>query len=159
METQSPNLESIKQTNSYGAESWSARDLMKILGYARWGNFKNAIERAEEACKNTGQSVDSHFLKAGKMINIGSGGQREVKDYLLSRFACYLIAQNGDPHKKEIAAAQAYFAISTRQNELHQLYEAQQERLQLREHISENNVNLAKAAHEAGVLSRSFGEF
>ena len=131
MQEQSPNLESIKQTNSYGAESWSARDLMKILGYARWGNFKNAIERAEEACKNTGQSVDSHFLKAGKMINIGSGGQREVKDYLLSRFACYLIAQNGDPHKKEIAETQAYFAISTRKQELAQLLENQEERLKL----------------------------
>src|SRR6266566_9403979 len=159
METQSPNLESIKQTNSYGAESWSARDLMKILGYARWGNFKNAIERAEEACNNIGQSVDSHFLQAGKMINIGSGGQREVKDYLLSRFACYLIAQNGDPRKKEIAEAQAYFAVSTRKQELAQLLENQEERLKLRERVTENNKALAQAASQAGVLSQNFGVF
>jgi DNA-damage-inducible protein D len=159
MQEQSPNLESIKQTNSYGAEYWSARDLMKILGYARWGNFKNAIERAEEACKNTGQPVDSHFLQAGKMINIGSEAQREVKDYFLSRFACYLIAQNGDPRKKEIAEVQAYFAVSTRKQELAQLLEEQEDRLKLRERVTENNQALAQAASQAGVLSQNFGVF
>src|SRR5579859_6009749 len=102
MQEQSPSLNSIKQTNSYGAEYWSARDLMKILGYAKWENFKNAVARAEEACKNSGQSVDDHFLQAGKMIHTSKGAQRPVKDYLLSRFASYLIAQNGDPRKKEI---------------------------------------------------------
>src|SRR5579859_2410419 len=100
MQEQSPDLDSIKQTNSYGAEYWSARDLMKMLGYAKWANFKNAIERAEEACKNSGQPVDNHFLQDGKMISTGKSGQRPVKDYLLSRFACYSIAQNGDPRKK-----------------------------------------------------------
>lgn len=159
MQEQSPNLESIKQTNSYGAEYWSARDLMKILGYTRWGNSKNAIGRAEEACENTGQPVDSHFLPAGKMINIGSSGQREVKDYLLSRFACYLIAQNGDPRKQEIAEAQAYFAISTRKQELAQLLENQGERLKLRARVTENNKALAQAASQAGVLSQNFGVF
>ncbi len=93
MQEQSPNLDSIMQTNCSGAENWSARDLMKILGYARWENFKNAIERAEEACKNSGQMVDNHFLQAEKMINTGKGAQRPVQDYLLSRFACYLIAR------------------------------------------------------------------
>jgi DNA-damage-inducible protein D len=124
MQEQSSNIESIKQTNSYEAEYWSARDLMKILGYARWENFKHAIERAEEACKHNGQLVDGHFLQAGKMINTRKGAQRPVQDYLLSRFACYFIAQNGDPRKKEIAEAQAYFAVSTRQHELAQLLEA-----------------------------------
>jgi DNA-damage-inducible protein D len=93
------------------------------------------------------------------MVTLGSGAQRDVKDYSLSRFACYLIAQNGDPRKPEIASAQAYFAVSTRRHELHQLYDEQQKRLQLRERVSENNLKLAEAAHQAGVLSRSFGEF
>jgi DNA-damage-inducible protein D len=153
MQEQSPNLDSIKQTNSYGAEYWSARDLMKILGYAWWENFKHAIGRAEEVCKNSGQLVDGHFLQAGKMINTGKGAQREVKDYFLSRFACYLIAQNGDPRKKEIAEAQAYFAVSTRKHELAQLLENQEERLKLRERVTENNKALAQAASYGGVLS------
>ena len=121
MQEQSPSLDSIKQSNSYGADYWSARDLMRILGYARWENFQNAIERAEKACKNTGQPIDSHFLQAGKMINTRKGAQREVKDYFLSRFACYLIAQNGDPRKPEITSAQVYFSVSTRKNEMHEL--------------------------------------
>ena len=93
------------------------------------------------------------------MINIGSGGQREVKDYLLSRFACYLIAQNGDPRKKEIAEAQAYFAISTRKQELAQLLENQDERIKLRERVSENNKALAQAASQTDILSQNFGVF
>lgn len=159
MQEQSPSLDSIKQSNSYGAEYWSARGLMRMLGYARWENFKNAIERAEEACKNTGQPIDSHFLQAGKMINTRKGAQREVKDYFLSRFACYLIAQNGDPRKKEIAEAQAYFAVATRKHELAQLLENQEERLKLRERVTENNKALAQAASQAGVLSQNFGVF
>ena len=159
MQEQSPDLDSIKQTNSYGAEYWSARDLMKMLGYAKWANFKNVIERAEEACKNSGQTVDNHFLQEGKMINTGKSGQRPVKDYLLSRFACYSIAQNGDPRKKEIAAAQAYFIISTRENELTHLLIEQEKRLHLRERVSENNKKLAEAASQAGVLSENFGIF
>jgi len=133
--------------------------LMKILGYAKWENFKNAIKRAEEARKNTGQPVDSHFLQSGKIINTRKGAQRSVKDYLLSRFACYLIAQNGDPRKKEIAEAQAYFAVSTRKQELAQLLENQEERLKLRERFTENNKALAQAASQAGVLSQNFGVF
>jgi DNA-damage-inducible protein D len=100
-----------------------------------------------------------HLRDATKMIQTGKGAQREVKDYSLSRFACYLIAQNGDPRKGEIAAAQAYFAVATRRNELHELYEDQQKRLQMRERVSENNRKLAEAAQQAGVLSHSFGEF
>jgi DNA-damage-inducible protein D len=159
MPEQSPSFNSIKQTNSYRAEYWNARDLMKILGYARWESFKNAIERAEEACKNSGQIVDHHFLQAVKMVSVGSDAQRELKDYFLSRFACYLIAQNGDPRKIEIAKAQAYFAISTRKQELAQLLEEQEERLKLREHVTENNKALAQAASQAGVLSQNFGVF
>ena len=159
MESQSPDFESIKQISPYQAEYWSARDLAPLLGYTKWQNFEVAVKRARTACEQVGQVVSDHFIAASKMVTIGSGAKREVKDYLLSRFACYLIAQNGDPRKPEIAAAQAYFAVSTRRHEIHQLYEEQQKRLQLRERVSENNRKLAEAAHQAGVLSRSFGEF
>lgn len=157
--TQSPDFESIKQISPYAAEYWSARDLAPLLGYINWQNFEVAVKRAKTACEQVGQLVDDHFTGANKMITAGKGAKREVKDYLLSRFACYLIAQNGDPRKPEIAAAQAYFAVSTRQHEVHQLYEEQQKRLSLRERVSENNRKLAEAAHGAGVLSPSFGEF
>ena len=156
---QSPDFELIKQLSPYNVEYWSARSLAPLLGYTKWQNFDVAVRRAMIACEQVGQVVSDHFTGASKTIETGKGAQREIKDYLLSRFACYLIAQNGDPRKAEIAAAQAYFAVSTRQNELHQLYDEQQKRLQLRERVSENNKKLAEAAHDAGVLSRSFGEF
>jgi DNA-damage-inducible protein D len=159
MEAHSPDFESIKRTSPYDAEYWSARELAPLLGYSNWQNFEVAIKRGKTACEQVGQVVADHFTDASKMVVVGSGAQREVRDYYLSRFACYLIAQNGDPRKPEIAAAQAYFAVSTRQHEIHQLYEEQQKRLQLRERVSENNLKLAEAAHQAGVLSRSFGEF
>lgn len=159
LNTKSPDFESIKKISHYGAEYWSARELAPPLGYARWENFEVAIKRAKTACEQVGQVVADHFPDATKVIQAGKGAQREVKDYSLSRFACYLIAQNGDPRKEEIAAAQAYFAVATRQNELHQLYDEQQKRLQLRERVSENNRKLAEVAQQAGVLSRSFGEF
>ena len=159
MEGHSPDFESIKQISPYEAEYWSARDLAPLLGYSNWQNFEVAIKRGKTACEQVGQTVYDHFTGASKMVSVGSGARREVKDYSLSRFACYLIAQNGDPRKPEIAAAQSYFAIATRQNELHQLYEEQQKRLELRERVSQNNLKLEEAAHQAGVLSRSFGEF
>lgn len=154
-----PDFESVKQTNPYGIEYWSARQLAPLLGYTKWENFEVAIRRAMTACQQIRQNVADHFPDARKMIQVGNGGQREVKDYTLSRFACYLIAQNGDPRKPEIAAAQAYFAIATRQNELHQLWEEQQKRLELRERVGENNKDLMIAARSAGVLSRNFGLF
>jgi DNA-damage-inducible protein D len=159
MEAQSPDFESIKQISPYQAEYWSARDLAPLLGYTKWERFEGAIKRAMTACEQIGQIVSDHFPSDGKMVNIGSGGQREVKDYFLSRFACYLIAQNGDPRKKEIAEAQAYFAVSTRKQELAQLLEEQEERLKLRERVTENNKALAQAASQAGVLSQNFGVF
>jgi DNA-damage-inducible protein D len=159
MESQSPDFESIKRTNPYQAEYWSARDLAPLLGYSNWQNFEVAIKRGKTACEQVGQVAADHFTDASKMVKLGSGAERKVRDYYLSRFACYLIAQNGDPRKPAIASAQAYFAVSTRRHELHQLYDEQQKRLQLRERVSENNRKLAEAAHQAGVLSRSFGEF
>jgi DNA-damage-inducible protein D len=159
MEAQSPNFESIKQISPYGAEYWSARDLAPLLGYNKWQNFEVAVQRARVACEQVGQVVTDHFTGVSKLIDVGKGAQRPVQDYLLSRFACYLIAQNGDPRKKEIAEAQTYFAVSTRQHELAQLLEEQEERLKLRERLSENNKALAQAAAQAGVLSQNFGVF
>ncbi len=159
MEAQSPDFESIKQISPYQAEYWSARDLAPLLGYNKWQNFEVAIQRAMTACEQVGQIVTDHFTGASKSIIGGKGAKQTVKDILLSRFACYLIAQNGDPRKKEIAEAQAYFAVSTRRQELAQLLEEQEERLKLRERVTENNKGLAQAASQAGVLSQNFGIF
>jgi DNA-damage-inducible protein D len=93
------SFEAIKQTNEHGAEYWSARDLQSLLGYSQWRRFGQAIERAMISCERSGNRPDHHFAGAGKMVDIGSGSQREVDDYHLSRFACYLIAQNGDPRQ------------------------------------------------------------
>ncbi len=159
MDANTPDFDSIRQITPYEAEYWSARALAPLLGYTRWQNFQQAINRAMTACRQIGQTVEDHFTGISKMVTLGSGAQREIKDYLLSRFACYLIAQNGDPRKQAIAQAQAYFATAARQNELAQLYEDQQQRLRLRERVSEDNRGLAEAAAQAGVLSRNFGVF
>ncbi len=159
METQSPDFDSIKQVSPYETEYWSARDLAPLLGYNKWQNFEVAIQRAMTACQQVGQIVPDHFTETSKAITGGKGAKQVVKDYFLSRFACYLIAQNGDPRKKEIAAAQAYFAISTRQHEIYHLLLEQEKRVQLRVRVSENNRKLAQAAAQAGVLSPSFGLF
>lgn len=104
-------FEQIKKINEYDQEFWSARDLMFTLGYTRWENFEVAISRAKKSCKNSNQNIHDHFRGITKMVQIGSGTERPTNDYDLSRYACYLIAQNGDPRKVEIALAQTYFAI------------------------------------------------
>jgi len=156
---QSPDFDSIRQINSYGKEYWSGRELMPLLGYQSWQKFEGAIKRAITACEQAGQVRTDHFIGSVKMIQIGKGGQREVKDYNLSRFACYLTALNGEPSKPEIAAAQAYFVQATRENELHRLAEQQNRRIELRERVAEGNKSLNEAAAQAGVITKHFGTF
>ena len=152
-------FEDHKQINDHGAEYWSARDLQPLLGYSQWRRFEQAIERAITSCKESGNNPDYHFAGAGKMIEVGKGGIREVPDYQLSRFACYLIAQNGDPRKPQIAQAQKYFAIQARRQELTDELTADLERLELRKETAEEFKALSSAAQGAGVQSKMFGVF
>lgn len=153
------SFEELKQSSGHGAEFWSARDLQPLLGYAQWRRFEDAIERAITSCEQSGNNPQNHFAGAGKMVDIGSGSARKVDDYQLSRFACYLIAQNGDPRKPEIAFAQKYFAIQARKQELSEQLAADQERLELRKQTSEEFKALSGAARQAGVQDKMFGVF
>lgn len=141
---------SIKRVTEYGAEYWSARDLMPLLGYDTWQRFENSINRAKEACKNSGKTVNEEFL-AAPLKTLEAGG-RPAKNYILSRYACYLIAQNGDPRKPQIAQAQTYFAIKTTQKEAEENLIEDQRRVLLRQEMKEHNVQLAAAAKDAGVI-------
>jgi DNA-damage-inducible protein D len=153
------SFEELKQINQYGAEYWSARDLQPLLGYNHWRSFDNAVTKAITSCEKSGNEPGHHFARARKMITLGKGGEREVPDYHLSRFACYLIAQNGDPRKPEIAHAQKYFAVQTRRQEVSDILTADMERLELRKQTSEEFRALSGAARVAGVQSKMFGVF
>ena len=153
------SFEELKQTNQFGAEYWSARDLQPLLGYNHWRSFDNAVAKAITSCERSGNEPGHHFARARKMIILGKGGEREVPDYHLSRFACYLIAQNGDPRKPEIANAQKYFAIQTRRQEVSDILAADMERLEMRKQATEDFRALSGAARDAGVQNKMFGVF
>lgn len=152
-------FEELKQINHYGAEYWSARDLQPMLGYTQWRRFEDAIKRAITSCQQSGNEPGHHFAGAGKPIIGGKGAVQQVVDYHLSRFACYLIAQNGDPRKPEIANAQKYFAIQTRRQEVSDILTADMERLEMRKQASEDFRALSGAARNAGVQNKMFGVF
>lgn len=147
-------FEEIKHISEDGVEFWYARELQTALEYVEWRNFRKVVEKAKIACENSANDVKSHFVEVNKMVNIGSGTSREVDDVMLSRYACYLIVQNGDPQKEIIALGQTYFAVKTRQQELAEKFEElteNQKRLSIRNEIIEHNKSLAEAAKNAGV--------
>lgn len=137
-------------------EFWYARDLMGLLGYSRWENFDNAIGRAMESCETSEIEPLDHFREVTKMVTLGSGAQRQVKDYMLTRYACYLIAMNGDTSKEEIAFAQSYFAVQTRKQELIEERIAYIERTQARGRLKESEKRLSQNIYERGVDDKGF---
>jgi len=139
-----------------GVEFWMARELQILLGYADWRNFLNAISKAKESCRTIGEDVTDHFVDVTKMVKIGSGAEKSVEDMMLTRYACYLIAQNGDPKKEQIAFAQSYFAIQTRKQELLEERIQLMERLQAREKLAVAETALSKNIYERGVDNKGF---
>lgn len=144
-------FEKIKKVNEYGSEYWSARELYKLLEYSEYRHFLPVIEKAKEACKNSSEDVLDHFEHVLEKVELGSGAAREVENYNLSRYACYLIIQNADPSKEVVAHGQTYFAYQTRKQEVTEIELENKRRLLLREEMKEHNKKLAEAAKDVGV--------
>ncbi len=140
-----------------GVEFWLARELQELLGYAEWRNFEQVVKKARIACENAGQQVQDHFVDVNKMVDLGSGSQREVDDIALTRYACYLVAQNGSPQKEAVAFAQTYFAVQTRKQELIERRLAELERLEARKKLTTSETELSGIIYERVGDNRGFG--
>lgn len=150
-------FEDIKHLDEQGNEYWTARELIPVLEYNEYRFFKKVIDKAIDACKSSNIKASDHFVHVHDMVALGSGAERKIEDFHLSRYACYLIAMNGDPRKRAVALAQTYFAVKTRQQELVENYDSlseDQKRLAIRHEMREHNKALAAAARDAGVISR-----
>ena len=150
------NFESFARKTDEGLEFWLARDLQKLLGYTQWRNFENVIEKAKVSCETSEVRASDHFADVGKMVSIGSGAEKEIDDMMLTRYACYLIAQNGDPKKEEIAFAQRYFAMQTRRAELIEQKILEYERVQARKKLSETEKELSQVIFEQTKSDKNF---
>ena len=150
-------FDNITHTADDETEYWFARELQEVLGYKKWDKFQNVIEKAKITCKNSGASIEDHFLRVGKLIETGKGAKRDIGDVMLDRYACYLIAMNGDPGKNEIAFAQSYFAVQTRRQELIEERLELIHRIQLRDQLKDAEKRLSQNIYERGVDESGFG--
>lgn len=149
-------METIEGESGQTIEVWYARTLQDVLGYSRWENFLVAIERAKVSCLSQGNSIEDHFREVTKMVTLGSGSERAIRDYMLTRFACYLLAQNGDPKKEEVAFAQGYFALQTRRAELIAEHLQERSRLETRDRLRHSEKQLSRNIYQRGVDDKGF---